>query len=95
MPGAPQFNPYNVPPPGVPAAGQPPGSFGQPPAHFGQQPLQSVIPAVPGVQSTSIPLGFGAAPDFNVVQRLKGPSELLLWASLQPNPLLLSEQSAS
>ena len=88
MPGAPQFNPYNVPPPGVPAAGQPP-------AHFGQQPLQSVIPAVPGVQSTSIPLGFEAAPDFNVVQRLKGPSELLLWACLQPNPLLLSEQSAS
>ena len=85
MPGAPPFNPYNVPPPGVPPAGQPPGSygaqpgsFGQPPGAFGHQPLQSAIPAVPSVQSTSIPLGFEAAPDFNVVQRLKGPSELLL-----------------
>lgn len=83
MPGAPPFNPYSVPPP----VGQPPGSyamqpgsFGQPPGPFGQQ---SAVPAVPGVQSTSIPLGFEAAPDFNVVQRLKGPSEQFLLASHQ------------
>ena len=84
MPGSAPFNPYSVPPPGVAPAGQPPGgygtppgSYGQPPGAFGQQPLQSAMPVLPGVQSTSIPLGFEAAPDFNVVQRLKGPSKSL------------------
>ena len=53
--------------------GQPPGSYLQAP--YGQPPQQPAAPAIPGVQSTSLYLGFEAAPDFNVAQRLKGPSK--------------------
>ena len=78
QPGAPPMNPYSAPPPGMPAGpsglgGQPPGSYLQGP--YGQQLQQPAAPAIPGVQSTSLYLGFEAAPDFNVAQRLKGPSE--------------------
>ena len=72
------MNPYSAPPPGMPAgpsglSGQPPGSYLQAP--YGQQLQQPAVPAIPGVQSMSLYLGFEAAPDFNVAQRLKGPSE--------------------
>ena len=78
QPGAQPINPYSAPPPGVPAGlsglgGQPPGSYLQRP--YGQQLQQPAAPAIPGVQSTSLYLGFEAAPDFNVAQRLKGPSK--------------------
>ena len=70
--GAPPYNPYTALPPGVLPAGQALGAYGQLPPYGQAQP-----PAVPSVQSTSLPLGFEAAPDFNVVQRLKGPSKCL------------------
>ena len=78
QPGAPPSHSYNVPLPRMPAGpsgpgGQLPGSYLQTP--YGQPPQQPVAPAIPGVQSTSLYLGFEAAPDFNVAQRLKGPSE--------------------
>ena len=78
QPGAAPMNPYSAPPPGLPVGpsglgGQPPGSYLQSP--YGQPLQQPVAPAISGVQSTSLYLGFEAAPDFNVAQRLKGPSE--------------------
>ena len=91
--GASPYNPYTAPPPGVLPAGQAPGAYGQPPPYGQAQP-----PAVPGVQSTSLPLGFEAAPEFNVVQRLKGPSECLtltmlcicfVWRALLSSMVLL------
>ena len=78
QPGALSINPYSAPQPGVPAG--PPGTGGQPlgsylQAPYRQQLQQPAAPAIPGVQSTSLYLGFEAAPDFNVAQRLKGPSK--------------------
>lgn len=49
------------------------------------------MPAVPGVQSTSLPLGFEAAPDFNVAQRLKGPSALSSFQTYLRIPLHLNK----
>ena len=78
QPGAPPINPYSASSPGMPAGppgpgGQLSGSYMQMP--YGQPLQQPAAPAIPGVQSTSLYLGFEAAPDFNVAQRLKGPSE--------------------
>lgn len=95
--GAPPYNPYTAPPPGILPAGQATGAYGQPPPYGQAQP-----PAVPGVQSTSLPLGFEAAPEFNVVQRLKGPSECLtltmlcicfVWRALLSSIVLLYQSS--
>lgn len=50
----------------VPQPAQP-GQYGGTAGQFGQQPP-------PGVQSASLWVGFEAVPEFNIVQRLKGPN---------------------